>query len=497
MVNINQVVKPFVAISIALIVVVFAITRATNVIGSLGLYLAIGGLCLSLYKPKWGVFLLFFYGGYLDVYKRLMILDSVTTQKDLAVVLIVPVATLLGCVINYSLGLVKRWGRNSKKEIVTYLMVTAVGATLGVAYAFNGQFSLRALGTAANASIFWYLLLLIPHYFKSREELIHLFKSVVIMYIPAALWCIKQGIWGIADFEYDYLVSGLTIEIRQLNQLVFRNMGSMVSASILSMVVSIFVVSHLIPVSFKRNRLYLGSLFEPWRLIKIVIFAVSAYYTFSRTGWVCGLAVLAIFVCLQSKGLFVVTFAAGLLTLGVVYQFSGQLHESRVLNRIQADLHSNATSDEEKQTLVVGTLEGRLSSMSEFASNPDIWTPFGLKLAGKTQDEVLKGKWVHDVLTETLVLIGYIPLAIIGAGGCFIFLRVFRNNFRLRATPDRLYFRYFLACGAGCLVSGLSQGKVLFTYPLNLFWLSLFGICYGFYSLAKESELKMVEKSTF
>ena len=476
--NIQAIVVQVVAFFLALYGVFFIFSSGANVVGKFAIIGSVMAFIIGLTNIRLGMIMALFCGAYLDAFKRLLVVDQGFGSLDIASIQVIPVVLIGGMVLNWLTkpAAIEKW------QIGTFLVITAVGLLLGLSYVFSGDGVMRSLGDAANASSYLYLLLLVPVYYRSKKELFKLLKYILIIYLPVVIWAIKQGVFGLADFEYDYLISGYTIEVRQLNERVFRNMGSMVSAAALSMVSSIILAALIIPLRWKDAAVSLNVWLNPLRWVLIVFYSVGAYYTYSRTGWVCGFFAIVIFIVLQKK---ITTYAGalvGIMMLAGIYISADYLYQNRLLIEWQDQIFAEyADTDEAQQVLVIGTLTGRLESMREFATNPEIWTPFGLGIADKSLSGSLQGDQVHDVMTEFLVKIGYIPMAVMLFSGGWLFLKVMEINFSFRSKGDARCFRFYMALGGGMLLTGLSQGKMLFIFPTNLFWCLFFGMAFAVY----------------
>lgn len=480
--NIQSIMIQVAAGFLALYGAFFIFSSGGNVVGKVAVVGSVAAFVIGISNVRAGIILALLCGAYLDAFKRLLIVDSNFGTFDIAAIQVIPVILMLGMVLRLVLGWITKPANIERWQIITFLVITMLGCVLGAAYVFSGEMGMRALGDAANASAYLYLILLVPVYFGSKHEVFTLLKFILIIYVPVAIWALKQGVYGLADFEYDYLISGYTIEVRQLNEKVFRNMGSMVSAAALSMVSSILLAALIIPLRWKDGAFSLGVWFNPARWVFGILFAIGAYYTYSRTGWVCGLAAIVIFMFLQRK---ITAYGGALLGLSMLvglYVSADYLYNNKYLIVWQEEIFTEfANSDQAQQALVIGTLEGRLESMREFATNREIWTPFGLAIADKSLSSSLEGDQVHDVMTEFLVKIGYIPMAIMFLGGLWFFMRVMKVNFSFNSREDSRCFRFYLALAGGMLLTGLSQGKMLFIFPTNLFWCLFFGMAFAVY----------------
>ncbi|WAC20442.1 hypothetical protein OVA24_03495 [Luteolibacter sp. SL250] len=476
---------------LALIATLQIFTSQGNVLGNSFRYLTPLALALAMVAPRMSFYLLLMAGAYLDCIKRFMIMDSRFSDVDLAFMLSFAPALVAGMVLKFLFSAVMGSGQVSKREVVLFFVITFVCCVMGGTQLMM-EGGLRNAGNAVNTVAYLYMPLLLPRIFNGIADLKKLMLSVVLIYLPAALWAIHQAYFGIADFEMQYLLSGMTIEVRQLDEEVFRNMGTMVSAHALSMVASILFASLLLPVIWKKGKISLRAWLNPVRWLVLVLFMASAYFTFSRTGWACAIIALLAFCCLQSKLLTYTAFFSALAGISILYLSADHLLTSRVMVNAQEQLFEKfGASPEIRQTLVLGTLDARLESMASFVNDADLWTPFGMKIAG-TEPNV---NWIHDILTETLIKIGYIPLSIAVLGLIVGTLYVFRLVFRMPKGPHRTLITYFFALGIGMVSGGFSQGIMILYFPINLFWCMFFGIAFSIYQwwLADASSLKIYE----
>ncbi|MGC4016760.1 MAG: hypothetical protein QM755_19930 [Luteolibacter sp.] len=465
-----------------------------NVIGKAFYYITPAAFFFGLMNPRFSLYALVFSSTLLDVAKRLMIIDNRFSYMDIAFILAFAPALLAGMGVNCFLKAV--WSKSDvlKRQLWIFLACLVVSAVLGASYALGNEFGLRSLGDGVNASAYTFLAFCLPMIMHDRQDLRKLMIFWCICYLIPAIWCIKQGMYGLADFEYSYLRSGFTNEARQLNEIVMRNMGSLVSASALSLCLSSLIVMLVIPMNWKSGRLTFHTWFSLWRVGMVLLLAIGAYYTFSRTGWICGIFAILIFIVLQRKWLFYPSMVMALVSVVALYLSADFLFKSDFMNRWQQWLMIHvAKSAESEQTLVLGTINGRLESMANVVHNSHMWTPFGHRFS--PEDALAIGNVeVHDVLSEMLVLVGYIPLSIAGLIGIFVFVLFVKANFNIANEADRNYFRFFIALGSGLLVAGLSQGKVLFVFPVNFFWCFFFSAAFVVYIRYRESLVKVPQQ---
>lgn len=457
-------------ILIALFATIQIFSTGGNVLANSFRILTPLAFAIGVFSPKAGFYLLLLAGGYLDLIKRFLIIESNFSDTDLAFMLAFAPAIVVGMVLLFVFQMATN--RATPREVKLFIVISGVCAVLGAASVISEK-SLRGLGFAVNTTAYLYLPLLIPRIFKSVAEVKTAMIAMVIVYLPAALWAIHQAKFGIAQFELAYLLSGMTTEVRQLDEAIFRNMGTMVSAHALSMVASILITALLLPISWKDGRFKITVWMNPLRIACIVLFLIGAYYTFSRTGWVCGICAILAFIVLQSRTLTYASYFAALAGLTTLYLTAEEILKSRVVQHAQDWLFANfGGTAEARQALVIGTIEARLESMSNFVNESSLWSPFGLKIAGRE----IEVKWVHDILSETLVKVGYIPLTIMVFGANIGVFMALRAIFRMPLGPNRNLVTYFTALTIGMIAAGFSQGVMILYFPINMFWCFFFAM---------------------
>lgn len=472
---------------LVLVVMMSVFTAGGNLIGELFKYLLPLGFMIAFMRPVAGIYTLVIVSISMDTVKRLMIFDMNVGFDNIAILQAFGPVIAGGAILRTILKLLNRENDAMKGRLKMFLVMQVLAMIIGAAYMLTGGMSLHSLGTVANSAVYISLIGCVPYIFPSSEDCIKLFKFVVLMYVPVSLWAIKQGIWGIADFEMDYLLSGYTIEVRQLNRAVFRNMGTLASAPAMSYTASILAAALLIPFSLKHRRLSFGALFNPIRILLILIFAMGAYYTFTRTGWVVGLLAVMMFFIIRSK---LLTYTAALtasFSLALLIIFSQSILDSKILNKYQDILRTEvSTSDEASQVLVLGTINGRMESLANLIHNPDVWTPFGIAADGGNTEDV----YSHDAITELLVLVGYVPLFVIVVTMIISFIVFYGKFYSLDRGPTKLLTGYFFCLGVGMLLVAFGQLKAMFVFPVNMFWALFIGFGITHYFIATKEKLE-------
>lgn len=475
----SKIVITFGVMILALWISLDVFASGSNALGKFYFYLMIGGGIIGLFAPKKGFFMLLFLTGYLDYFKRLMILDTGMRQLDLYYVLGVAPITLAGISLamlyQYATGAVKR---RPYEGAVAVGVIIGVGVLTVLGMAGGGKGGMRSLGDLVNTIAYPVLLFVMPMLFRTPEELRRVMKLSILIFIPSVIYYLYQTYVGFTWWEYKYMISGYTIEVRQLSESVVRVFGTMNGAAAATIVYSIDVAL-LLFAGFWKFRDDSGKTKDSSpipRILLAIIFAWAAYRTFSRTGWIQGaLAAVGFFAFrsrLLTKTLYVSVFSLFLL----VVLFSGYMLKHLVLNKWSDVLAGSDASAEQRQATSLGSLNGRLEGFHQLATNGDLWTPFGTRLAGKKAEQVLGKGGAHDALTLAVLKFGYIPLSVIFLVG-FLLLRALHRF--VYNQPDGLSATLAAASlsSAGAIAFGAFSNHTAFgLFPINFYMYFYIGI---------------------
>ncbi len=485
--SLSKIALVFGAMIAALFVVVDLFTAGGNAVAQLYRYLLVGGALYGLLNPRSGFYLLIFLTAYLDFTKRLMIFDSGVSKMDLYYVLGVAPALVCGIAAHtfYSLFITSQEDRPGLVKLAIFT-VSAAGF-LGMMGLMGSENRSKAVADSVNATVYLLLLPVVPHLFRTPEELRKLLKYVLILYTPAVLYMLVH--WFRAAFldmnppifgwELDYVKSGMTIEIRQLAERKFRPFGTFNSAANASMVFAAVlgvVCSGLWKQPFSGRPNGGG-----WvaRMILAVLLVIAMYATYSRTGWVFAMIILVVPALFRSRFFTIAAYSAGIIATLVMVFSAPYLLKHKILNEISLDLYSSTSrSDEMAQVTNISTMNDRLEGFYNLANNPKVWTPFGFKFAYSNPDAVRQTIFTHDAVTAAIIKFGYVPMAL-GGIAVLVFLR---RMHRYVLTEQQPLARYMAASCLGvgfvlCLGTLVSSAQLI-TYPIN-FWIWFMFSCVG------------------
>lgn len=467
-------------------------------------YVLVASALFGLLFPRPAVIYLIFLSGYLDTFKRLMILDSGVTLRDLYYVLGVAPATMFGIllsVLNSALQGHIPLARGQGRWIFIVLGLQIFIAALSlVAVGRSG----RALGDAVNMAAYISLMIVIPLLFRSKLLLAKFIKTVLLIFIPSAIYTIYQSFAGYSNLEIAYLKSGMTIEIKQLYEVTIRPFGTMNSTMSASVIFGMLGALALVGPWGRtfheeekgQTKSYYLSLGFP-RIVLFLLYATACYVTLGRTGWVTGVLGCILGVVFRHKFLTIITYIASSVAGLTLILGASWILSSGLLSEINTFLLRYSSSDVMDRQLTVNTFSDRLISFANLTHNRELWTPFGWKIAGIPES---RKPLIHDAITDLLVKFGYVPWGILIIGA--ITGVIYMHKVVLRQTSQEA--RVLAAsCAAAVFILGLgclSSWSQLFVFPVNVYVWLFPGVLAGIHfadDKTKEAELGMSSRVRF
>lgn len=477
-----RLVLPFILALGCLFLVVDLLTSGGNAVAQIYRYCFFGAAVFGLLSPKNGFYVLIFLTAYLDFFKRLMILDSGVSMYDLYLVLGIAPALLsgMGCSVLYSLMTGSKQGNGKLLK----LAICVLGACAVLAAAAIGVAKgLKEMADVINGIIYLPLIFIVPAMFRSPGEIRNMFRILIYIYIPAILYMLVHYVRAtffhmnppIFGWELDYLKSGLTIEIRQLNELVFRPFGTFNSASNASMVFAILFTFlsagwwSLPP----RNQ----SAMTPLRLVLMPLVLISMLATYSRTGWVLLLAMLVAMVLFKRRTPTIIFYSMSLITFLITAFASPYLIKTNALNIWSSMILSEVGAGNKMiQATSIGTMQDRLVGFAALVTDGRVWTPFGFTFAYANPRDAMARISAHDVITLGLMKFGYVPIALVGLMGARMLRALHRFLYQERDPLIKSLAATSLSVSIALLLGGTVNFGQLITFPVN-FWIWLMFGC--------------------
>lgn len=469
----------FLGIFLAGYICVQALLSRSSILGELYLYVAVGAFLLGLFSPRAAIFALILCTGYIDFFKRLMVIGGYPNFFDVACSLATPPLLCAGSVINLTLSLLIGKRKLSKEIIITFLVATAF--FLFSLLSMNETNSARGMGALANGAAYPYLMLLIPAYFPTTEDKLKLIRWIYICFIGVALYMFKHYFWGLAGFEIDYLKTNLSLEVRILNEdsEVRRCFSTMNGAGIVSTMCALMFFWSFVSI----EKASASKIFLRW--ICAIIFATAAFFTLSRTGWICGfVGLIAIFLFQNFKTTILCYVAAISLTVSLVV-FSPVIMDMNLLGDVETELRHVFSVDSilgEKAT-TLGTFNGRLLGWKNLMTKSMMWTPFGWKMAGLNVKKFNPLDLGDDTIVWSLIKYGYIPVFVGGALILFFLIKLHKFICSLpKDSKERNIGNLCLASIVAIMFGGLGNGAQLAVFPLNVYLFLCFSFVFSLYT---------------
>jgi hypothetical protein len=357
---------------------------------------------VALTNPLLGVYLLILLTGYLDLVKRLGILSEALSGIDVVVILaLAPVLFVSICVGVLYRNIVTRVWLSRWQMWLAFAIFLAMGAVFMDA-SHNGQGIAFAMKDFANSGVYLLLVLVGCFLFTNLASVQRLLAFTLVVYIPVALYAIWQQVFGLADFEVDYLKSGYTIDISLLDQAVLRPFSSLNSPHALAVVMAMLsALALLVPLNgVKRG----------WgQILSGVIFAAACIATFVRAGWVLLLLALLIWICSRWKATTILMYST--LAGAFVFLFANADSMLRSLDVLDNALPQQ--TDAQVEAFHVATFSDRLVSFHNVMTNPAFHTWFGNRDALQLELDSRENT-AHDQIGQILISYGFAGLILFG-----------------------------------------------------------------------------------
>lgn len=433
---------------------------------------------MSFFQPKFAFFFMIFASGYMDLFKRFLVVGGYFNYFDL--IFIVGMPSLCSIVCYASCAISHGLSPDKKPEDTRRLLISfALTSVMVVGLALSSGVGFRGAREAAFAAGFVPLIFVVPYLFPNLSDQKRILRLVVLVFIPVALYAIWQKIHGLSLFEIAYLETGLSGESRILSGQSYRLFSTLNSSQNLSKIMGMFAAICMLPVLVSSNRMnFVARL--PWLGLGC-LFWVAAYFSGSRTGLIMGVVLLVAFFVARSKVATVLAYAFGVFTFLTVLFSAQTILDKGLLGKTEGFLYSIAPfTRAENRVFVLGTLNVRFVSLSEIANGNRMY-PFGAKLSG--EGEIIGAYEVHDALSEALTKFGWVPLFFFGLILAW-FLKKFHQtvwSFPKKSWERNVFilsFANFVAVAVGSIAATANFQ----TYPITYFLYLFVGISLVVYS---------------
>jgi hypothetical protein len=432
---------------------------ATLIIAAMAIF------AIAILNPKAGFYLLILGTGYIDLVKRLGILAGNLTYGD--VVATVAVAPILsGCIcVGVIIQCVFQRRRLERWQYVIFVVIVLLMISVLLKDVSSGTGLLAGLQDFANSGAYFPLALIAGILFPKPEDVKRFIKFSLIIYIPVALYAIWQQIFGLNDFEMDYLQTGYTITANLLDDVRPRPFSTLNSPHALTVMTAILAL-----LSFFTH--LKGSRRSGWQIPVGILSTAACVATVGRAGWVLLALGMIGWICFRRAWTTIGFYGLVTAVLALLIFNADSLLDS--LETLQEKLPGGSAFTE--QTFRISTFSDRLYSFRNMVTNPVFHTWFGNpELHGPNEEIVASDELVHDQLTQILVRFGFVGLS------GFLFLlggALWLTHRRVLAQRDletRQAGIALLTVLAAVVYSGMLFGSHLGVFPVNVFFAFLVG----------------------
>lgn len=440
-----------------------------NLLANLFFYLIIGGGILACMSPKAGFILCLLSCFFVDLAKRLLVVSDRVQTQDLYYVLGFP--PLVFSIVLISLLARGMVGKSSitRWNLMMFVLACIVALINAAFTLLQGNVGIsQLLQNTANGGLYAMLLFVVPLLYPKTDDVLRLFKILLWIFVPVAIYGVIQQVWGFREFEILYLQTGRSIEEKQLLTDRVRAFSTLNSPTSLG---AISAALMMVPLFLATTRRVGGRLLSiPLALLFTGSFAAALMASTSRSGIIIIAVCLAGLWCFRSR-LGTVSFYVVMLIAFATLLVGATYFQDR-LNDMSERLIALAGSQFSEDTLSINTFSDRLRGFSQVLTNPDAYSLFGYGSdRGNDPGDPL---YNHDILSNILVHYGVIALGVVVVPGTFLLLFIHRSLLRIRDSSQRRIGAMMLALAIGLVAISVASGGILNIFPVNIiFWLAV------------------------
>lgn len=443
-----------------------------NQIGYLCKLLLFTGFIFGIVSPRGTLLVWFVSCGYLDLLKRLMVFSGRIFQDDLFYVLGVAPATFGGIVVGVLVHSFFGRLQLSKTHLGFFVISFLVVITSALMSMRASGMSLRALGPdVANNGVYAFMLFVIPLLYPDRHSVLRLLRFVIIGWLPVMAYGVYQQMYGFQDFEIEYLMKGLSMEIKQLFTDRVRAFSTLNSPTALGTIGGALTVAALVLGVKPQKQGNKRVLAMPAAASIALIYMAGMMSSTVRTSLLIPFASLAAAWAFRYRGITWLLYSV-LILMFVLLLLSADF----ILNRIYVwnDLATTGLLSRilGQEMTTIGTFSDRLIGFRNILTNPEAYTLFGYG-SGRGVDPS-DPLYNHDLLSNLIVRYGCVPLTIIGLIGFFVVRHIHTAVHQIPSFDDRSLAAASLGISFAVFAVSMLSGNVLSTFPNNVvFWLML------------------------
>ena len=436
-----------------------------NQLGSLFGYLLAGSIVLGVCNPKSAIVVLLVACGYIDLAKRLLVVADKVSYTDLAFVLGIAPALMAGVTMGVFLQIIQgriRFGKTQLQALAVIIITLML--SLITARRATGA-TMATLQEVANTSGYACFLFVIPLLYSSLEDQVKLIRTVLLAYLPIPIYGIYQAAFGLAEYEIEYLKTGMSILIKQLLTGDIRPFSTLNSPTALGAVCGIMALLAFLsgPLDGKLKKFP-----HPLNLALGLCYTGGLIASTSRSDFFIPiLGAILTLTALSQTAIRVFYLIAGSCYIGLI-MISGWLQERLADIQIFISTLLPPEFDFVEQLTRVQTFSDRLEGFRNLASNPQVWSFFGVT------EEIRESIYSHDPLTQSLLSYGVIPVILVIVV-CLILLSYIHSQIlQIQDRRERWMAALALGTTAGVVATSMLSGSRTSIFPITVFmWLML------------------------
>lgn len=444
--------------TLGVLVITDLLSGSGNSLAKLARTLAGVGFVASVLNPRLGVFLLVLSTAYLDLLKRMLVFYDRPTMIDLYYVLGVAPLIMAGVTAGILAGaMLGRFQLNRMHWLMLVFAIACNGVVAMVAIKDGGLMS--AGKVVANDSFYCLLLFAVPVLFRSLDDFWKLIRFALWVFVPVAAYGIYQSINGLSMFEIAYLQSGLTIMVKELDDVRPRPFSTLNSSGALAFACATMFVLSLLPWILNSSRRMITGRRWVYALMAVLFFAatVTSLARSAHIVWIIALPCLFFFSTRRRTLLFYGGALTGYLTL--------LMSSGWILKMLPYwDSFMPKSMPFLAQLTRLQTFSDRLKSFDQL-KRADTYSWFGL------DHEILS----HDAITTGVARYGALPMGMVAIVGVLLLVKVHRALLRLPSVNERRAASMLLGLSAATFAGGALVGGVFGTFPTNVYWWLLMG----------------------
>ena len=466
---------------VALYAVVDLLLTSGNMFSRLSLMIMIPCALVGLMARRNAMILFLISCGYVDLLKRLLVVDGQISKMDLYYVLGIPPVTLGAILISTLAGAMSGSVKiRSRQWTWLALAMAMMGVTIIAQVRESGWGLGQLLPALANSAFYTVIVFVVPVLFPTMEESLSMLKKVLFCYVPVALYGVFQQVHGFQDFEIAYLMTGLSIEIKQLVYGEVRAFSTLNSPTALGAVSMILAVLSVVLTQMKHSesgRPYLG---RAMGFFLFCIFVSGWLASTSRSASVILMMGAVGWWCFGSGPRTFLAYFTAITSMLILMVFAESLLDHlRDASLVMYDIFGSNKFGEQLTRL--GTFTERLQGFSNLLKNPEFITAFGYGAdRGLDPSDPL---YNHDLLSNLIVRFGLVPVGIGAFITVWVAVWLHSNLLQIRERRVRSMAAACMGIVVGMIGSSLLSGSLLTVFPNNVFfWVLVSCVLVGFQS---------------